>query len=150
MNAYKKGFYTLLSIYEKFSGDPQIGIFAFGLFTFITSMNFLSLWYLVFYILLGNYQTMFPYELVIAGTVFLFNVLYFFANKDARHDEYIEFRSQKKRSNYYFLILYMILSVACVVFTATQVRNEKRKFKKHTKTEISVSNGSAIGNTPYY
>ncbi len=150
MNAYKKGFYTLLSIYEKFSSDPQIGIFALGLFTFIVGTNLVSLWYLVFYITLGNYQITFPYEFVIAGVVAWFNITLFVINKDARHDEYIEFRSQKKRSNYYFLILYMILSVACVVFTATQVRNEKRKFKKHTKTEISVSNGSAIGNTPYY
>ncbi len=150
MNAYKKGFYTLLSIYEKFSGDPQIGIFAFGLFTTIVITNFLSLWYLVFYILLGNYHLMFPYGYIIAGTVFLFNVLYFFTNKDARHDEYIEFRSKKKRSNYIFLILYMILSVTCLVFTATQVRNGNMEFKKNTQTEISVTNGSAIGNTPYY
>ncbi len=45
MNIYKKGFYTLLSIYEKFSSDPQIGIFALGLFTFIVSLNSYSLWY---------------------------------------------------------------------------------------------------------
>ncbi len=137
MNLYKKGFFLLLSIYEKFSKDDQIGIFAFGLYTVLAILNIMSIWYTCYYYIFGYYQPGFPGEIVIGIVTFIFNLLYFIIPGDKRNDEYFKYLSSKKRSHYFWLLLYFVITISTVSTLATGVRNTKMELKEQYKVNFN-------------
>jgi len=131
MNYYKNTFYAITSIYKSLSNNRNIEIFALGFFTFIVSMNFISIWYLIFYIILERYQSTFPYELIISGGVFLFNIIYFVLNDDVRYREYKDFIKNKRRINIIYVMLYIVVSITCTIGLASYVRDAKQQHEHY-------------------
>ncbi|WP_139314877.1 hypothetical protein [Saccharicrinis aurantiacus] len=97
----------------------------------------MSIWYTCYYYIFGYYQPGFPGEIVIGIVTFIFNLLYFIIPGDKRNDEYFKYLSSKKRSHYFWLLLYFVITISTVSTLATGVRNTKMELKEQYKVNFN-------------
>ncbi len=75
MAIYRYIYFTILSVYKRFSRDPQINIFAVGLFSIFIFFLILSLFDVYQYFISHIYNLNFLYMIGLAGLIFLFLVV---------------------------------------------------------------------------
>lgn len=148
MAIYRFIYFSILSVYRRFSKDPQINIFAVGFFTVIIFFTILSLWGIYQYYALQQYELKPLFVIILGVSIFLFNTFYFLLNNE-RQVEYYE--SYCKQNNRYGLVavgVYIFVVFALTAWIATKHR-EKNFEKKYQTSEIIQSTCSrAIASPP--
>ena len=136
MRHYRYLYFTILSIYERFSRDNQIYIFAIGLFSVIISFGILTIVSLFKYYIFDSANIELTWILGIMGTTFLFNGLYFGLG-DSRQEKYKrQFVNNKNKLKSVLSILILIFMFFSMIWTASLLRKENLKTKKIEDTSL--------------
>lgn len=135
MSIYRYIFFTILSVYKRFSRDPQINIFAVGFFSVLIFFTILAIWGIYQYYALQQYELN-PILMIITGAaVFLFNTFYFLFDKNRQEEYYKKFNKQKNKFGSIAVAIYVVIVFTLMVWVATKLR-EKNIEKKQQTTEI--------------
>ncbi len=135
MTIYRYIYFTILSVYKRFSRDPQINIFAVGLFSVIIFFTILSLWGIYQYYGLHQYELKPMFMIILGATIFLFNTFYFLFNNERQEEYYDIFNKQKNIYGSISVAIYIIVVFVLMIWIATKHR-EKNLEKKLQTTEV--------------
>ncbi len=125
MSIYKYIYYTILSVYKRFSKDPQINIFALGFFSVIISFNILSITGVYEYFVKHTYTFGGKsFVIIVFGIVLLFNTIYFLFNNKKQEKYYNEFCNKKNKTKTVLVAVYVIFVFVLTFWIATLLREK--------------------------
>ncbi len=133
MSFYRYIYYTILTVYRKFSNDPQIGIFALGFFSVLISFNIISIVAVYEYYIKQTYTFGGLYfVLIVIGVVLMFNTFYFLFNREKQDDYYNKFMERKSMISSLFVLMYIIFVFSLSIWIATKHREKNLDLKKQS------------------
>jgi hypothetical protein len=135
MSIYRYIYLTILSVYKRFSRDPQINIFAVGFFSILVFFKIISIWGIYKYYALQQYELSPIFMIITGATVFLFNTFYFLFDSNRQEEYYKKFNKQKNKYGSIAVAIYVVIVFTFMIWVATKLR-EKNLEKKQQTTEI--------------
>jgi branched-subunit amino acid ABC-type transport system permease component len=132
MSIYRYIYFTILSVYKRFSRDPQINIFAVGFFSVLIFFTVLSIWGIYQYYVLNQYELSPKFMIISGASVFLFNTFYFLFGDDRQEEYYNKFSRQKNKFGSVAVAIYIVIAFALMIWTATKLREKNLENKQQT------------------
>ncbi len=136
MRQYRYLYFTILSIYKRFSRDYQIYIFAIGLFSVIISFGILAAISLFRYYILDLANIELTWILGIMGTTLLFNALYFGLNNSRQERYERQFINNRNRLKSLLSVIILILMFFSMIWIGNLLRKENLKNTRIINTSI--------------
>ncbi|PKQ63286.1 hypothetical protein BZG01_16325 [Labilibaculum manganireducens] len=137
MSIYRYIYFTILSVYKRFSRDPQINIFAVGFFSLIIIFFILSLVGMYQYYISHIYKFNPVFMIVLGGTIILFNTFYFLFGNNRQEKYYDVFCRQKNKFASILVGVFIVFVFLFMAWVATKSR-EKNLLERHNKTELRI------------
>ncbi|BAX79999.1 hypothetical protein ALGA_1624 [Labilibaculum antarcticum] len=134
MSIYRYIYFTILSVYKRFSRDPQINIFAVGFFSLIIIFFILSLVGTYQYYISHIYRFNPVFMIVLGGTIILFNTFYFLFGSKRQEKYYEIYCSQKNKMASILVGVFIVFVFLFMAWVATKSR-EKNLLEKQNKIE---------------
>lgn len=144
MSIYRYIYFTILSVYKRFSRDPQINIFAVGFFSVLIFFTILSIWGVYQYYVLHQYKLSPKFMIISGAIVFLFNTFYFLFDNNRQEEYYSTFSKQKNKYGSIAVAIYIVIVFVLMIWTATKLREKNLEKKQQTTEIIKTSAGASL------